>query len=376
MRVPQVITPAGGTGLFANFGTAATSSNYEFYLRRVAGAAEPNNISAIFNRYHASTTNTTSSWLNDGEWHWHLIVIDGVNDEGSWYVDGTQIGSTVDISGTPFSAQTLQRWALGNPSLGNYEIADYCGPQVVWNRVVTVAEAEALAYSTVAPETDPSIYLGYTFEDSAATIDNRGTAGANGDLVLTGGTWKTDGDVLKDPDLESQELGSIVPGTNPRVYATGWEEIAVAGSGAMVEIWDPDNADGYVEIGNLGIFEATTYEHPSATTQIVSPSYEQSEYGYWHRGQGAALYMLRITVPYTDGNGNRAWAEAVQRSLDYNHPVFVVATRDGDGTVLSWAQVLGSRVVAWGKPEPAAQAMGIVTPGFPHAIELAVSSEP
>lgn len=352
------------TQVLANFGTGITSTTCEFYLRRLAGGT----VSVRIGRYDsgaAGFVDTPSITLSVG-WHRFQLSLDGVADVSNLYWDG--VISDANRAGNPYSAKTSQRFSLGADTTQTvYANTCICGDIIVMNR--TTVAADDPIYTRIAPEADPTVYLHYTMEEEAATIVNRGSAGVI-PLTLTAGTWKTDGQSPVDPS--GVWMDGDVPGQKVSLRALGYDVAEAAGRYILLEIWDPDNADGFVEVGRLMSYESYDYGSPSGNSTLPVPV-QRTVSGAPFEQLGPPLNSISVEVEHTDGPGMIRWREAAERAAKQGHRALIVA-----GTEERWPVLLGTGFVAYGIPDSVNPRRSIqnLLSAYPHSASLTVIEVP
>lgn len=190
--------------------------------------------------------------VEDGEWHWALIVMDDSNDSLTLYRDGVQVAQA---TAPAYSANTscYSRMFYGKT------ITRIHGPMCFWSRAVSVSEAADVAWGRkpAMPSHDPSIYILYLFDEAsdATTIVNHGAAGTGADLtVATGLSWPGEYRISDDPD------GDWLPSDVAKLPPVFLELIdpVVACREVLFDVFAPTNTD--LRIGHFGVWEVVRPE--------------------------------------------------------------------------------------------------------------------
>jgi len=212
-------------------------------------------------------------YLDDG-WHWLHAVIDGIGDTASIWVDGTACG-TNGTSVSAFTQTTLNRLTMAAGGIGGTRSrVSFVGDLVVMNQ--RTLPAEGRPFGRFAPELDDRIVAHYSLEDGSAVelveVDNRGLWGTDADFLVaqSAGTpdWTEIIDAVTDlPTVEGHTA----------VYPPGDEDeegrysrppnfvdlmhTPIPAQHVSVEVCNPNNADGAIQVGCLNIWEGQSMTH-------------------------------------------------------------------------------------------------------------------
>lgn len=318
-RAGQTRRTAGGDDVMRFVKTAASVDEAGFYVRLLDSDPYQQLVVGHFRNGQAAGEVTVSQQEDDG-WHWVLAVVDDGADTLTVYRDGSQVGS-VSVQAFSANSSCALRLVAGDSRVKVH------GPVCLWSRVVTVGEAEEVAWGRKPPipAADPGLYLYYPLDeaDGAATIRNRGSAGTSGNVTVTAALeWPGEVRVSDDAD------GVWLPGEiteHPPLFVELISP-AVQTREVLVQCFVPSNDD--LRVGHLGAWEtleAMTYgRSDGGSRRAKSRKFSRTVAGIPTAEYGRGTSSLRFQFGLLTIDHDAALHHALDRMRDEGRFVLIV----------------------------------------------------
>lgn len=319
-------TPAAFLGVFGN------TSGTDVRLRKAAGTG-----ASIAVEVRGVDHVTTG--LADGAWHHLFLTVGGSADTADLYIDGVLENSYSGL--TAYSATGTFRARLESTAGSPWEVSDVR----LWDAPRALPAAPLVP---PAPWSDPRLVLHWPLDSE--TIDNAVDGTAATEAALTK-TW-----VNRVRDDAAASSVYFRPGADARVE--GYAERAasapdtISATWAAVEaaevalvLWDPENADSYVEIGHLGVwstFEPALSRTVGASTRPRAPAAELSPSSLAYAVLGPSYDVEAISLSQLQPEEARELHQRLARALGTSSPVLLTLdVHDRGQGLAAWENVYG-----------------------------------
>ena len=314
---------------FGGFGTGSfltsTSTAHEFIVS--TSSADTSSVAFTVSRYGGSSISIDATL--DYSWNYYVLVVDGYEDKAYVYKNGTLVSSA---SCNSYTAKSAERMFIGRsvsssqPTPGLFEL---CGDMMLLDIPLTATAVSNLA-KYARPYTEEYAYLYYDFQEaSGTTIDNRGTAGSNGDITISAGAEGTDFEWRERlTDTTSYILAGDYEDHPRNIWFALPSDVDCRDVTILVD--DPDNSDGYFEFAYMGIWPAVRLQYgppPGSEFQEITPGFSSGLSKFPHKNVGGDARKFRVPIAALTQKEYHDLAHVLDR---LKGPVAVVTMSDNE----------------------------------------------